>query len=291
MYLAATAPTKSKGRQSIANPDRRGSRFNHQAMSRRSTIMQRSQTRGSLRRAALFDKAATMDLVELRELPPPPPMLVMPEYFEVEMELFQELASQLTEVERTADHYRDAIEHLIQELIAVKRTLAMLPAASRHEREKREQASAQQVGTVRQQRQAWGQQSQAAPDVTEEDELQGALAQAVQHIQQKVLPQLFQAAHLQEDAEHAGRRAPHLARRLRASQHVMAAYAEREAFVQAFEAELGDEEWEDAQHLLSTVTQVMMPHLPALEAIPEERRTPSEAMAIRILSAASGHSE
>jgi len=189
---------------------------------------------------------------------PPSPTLPRPQQFKNEEAFFSELRTQLYHTDHELDKCRGLLEHAMSSVLDAK---TMLPPSSG------------------QSPQAWqqGYSSRVSPH-----DLMGARGR----VTSLVAPVLEQVDGMTGYGEALARRKKHMEGQLKSSRAVLSASMEKEALKQAQVVEMDKDSWEGANNMLNSLVAVLLPHLSQLEAIPSDRRTPSENTTIQVLSAA-----
>eukprot|EP00443_Scrippsiella_acuminata_P016443 CAMPEP_0115211946 /NCGR_PEP_ID=MMETSP0270-20121206/23024_1 /TAXON_ID=71861 /ORGANISM="Scrippsiella trochoidea, Strain CCMP3099" /LENGTH=474 /DNA_ID=CAMNT_0002625647 /DNA_START=64 /DNA_END=1488 /DNA_ORIENTATION=+ len=190
-----------------------------------------------------------------------PPSAALPkvQQFKTEEAFFSELRTQLYHTDNELDKYRGLLEHAMGSVLDAK---TMLPPGSG------------------QSPQAW-QQGGNASRVSPQD-----LVVARGKVTSLVAPVLEQVDGMTGYGEALARRKKHMEGQLKASRAVLSASMEKEALKQAQVVEMDKDSWEGANNMLNSLVAILLPHLSQLEAIPPDRRTPSENTAVQVLSAA-----
>jgi len=189
----------------------------------------------------------------------PPPMLPAAQQVKNEEAFFSELRTQLYHADHELDKYRGLLEHAMSSALEAK---TMLPPGSG------------------QSPQAW--QPGFASRVVSPQNLVGVRGRVMSNL----APVLEQVDGMTGYGEALARRKKHMEGQLKASRAVLSASMEKEALKQAKKLKMDQDSWEGANNMLNSLVAILLPHLSQLEAIPADRRSPSESTAIHVLTAA-----
>jgi len=192
---------------------------------------------------------------------PPSPAVSRPRQFQNEEAFFSELRTHLWHTDKELEKYRGLLEKAMSTVLDAKNTV---PVSS-------DSASPWQQGySMRCTR--------------------GGVDVARDRVSSLVAPIVADADAKAPEGEALARRKKHMETQLRHSRAVLSAHMECEALKQAQALNMNADAWEGANNMLSSLVSVLLPHLDQLQAIPSDRRTPSENTAVQVLSSAASGS-